>query len=177
MQIGCCWFDMHLKTLSNQLNDTSWKMSIDEFSVLECLVNRRGQVLSMLELLTVMPAERRDITYLCDAVERIRFYLGKDYAALVEMVDKQGYMLHDAAMVKRGNISAVPFGSISTKHYIIFVALLLGLLGITYSLFDPVVEMKRVHEHVLTKDNGAVYFYPVFISNEQQVQYRRNPKV
>ncbi|MFT5704345.1 MAG: DNA-binding winged helix-turn-helix (wHTH) protein [Shewanella sp.] len=172
MQIGTCWFDMNNKTLSNLANETSWKMPAAEFSVIETLVQHRGQVLSREDLLVVLPEEHRDLTLLTEAIERIRFYLGLDYAGLIETVDNQGYVLHRAPKSKTNNISSIPFGSISAKHYLIFIGLLLGLLWMINLVFVPAMQIYPMQKQVITSQSSNISFYPMFTSMKLKKQYR-----
>lgn len=171
MQIGCCWFDVSRKTLSNLINDTSWKMSAVEFSVLEMLVKHRGKVLSIQELLQGMPVENRKVEVLTESIERICFYLEKRYASLIERVDDQGYVLHNKPSVKSGELSSTPFRSISKKHYSILVAQILLLIVLIYSFFEPAVDIKPENKHVLTTLSGTVSYFPSFSSEEQEQAY------
>lgn len=176
MQIGSCWFDIENKTLSNLANETSWKMPAAEFSVIEILVQHRGQVLSREELLVAIPAELRDLSLLTEAIERIRFYLGLDYAGLIETVDNQGYVLHSAPKSKTNNISSIPFGSISAKHYFILIGLLLGLLWMINLVFVPALQINPVQNHVLNSQTSTVCFYPMFTSMKLKKEYRNQIK-
>ncbi|MBW8183015.1 winged helix-turn-helix domain-containing protein [Shewanella nanhaiensis] len=171
MQIGSCWFDINSKTLSNLGNDTSWKMPAAEFSVLEILVLQRGQVLSREELLASMPEGQQELAQLILAIERVRFYLGAEHAELLETVDKQGYLLHSAPKSKIRTTSSIPFGSISAKHYFIFIALLLGLLWVINSLFVPAVKINSVREQVIISHSSKLSFYPVFSSEEVRMNH------
>ncbi len=171
MQIGCCWFDMSRKTLSNLINDTSWKMSAVEFSVLEMLAKHRGKVLSIQELIQGMPVENRKVEILTESIERICFYLEKRYASLIERVDDQGYVLHNKPSVKTGEFSAIPFRSISKKRYSILVAQILLLIVLIYSFFEPAVDIKPENGHVLTTPSGTVSYFPSFSSEKEEQAY------
>ncbi|TRY13037.1 winged helix-turn-helix domain-containing protein [Shewanella hanedai] len=172
MQIGSCWFDIENKTLSNLANETSWKMPAAEFSVIEILVQHRGQVLSREELLVAIPAELRALSLLTEAIERIRFYLGLDYAGLIETVDNQGYVLHSAPKSKTNNISSIPFGSISAKHYFILIGLLLGLLWMINLVFVPAMEINPMKKQVITSQSSNISFYPIFTSMKLKEKYQ-----
>ncbi|WP_394391666.1 winged helix-turn-helix domain-containing protein [Shewanella woodyi] len=172
MQIGSCWFDINSKTLSNLANDTSWKMPAAEFSVLEALVLQRGQVLSREELLSSMPEDEQAQAQLILAIERVKFYLGVEHAELLETVDKQGYLLHCAVKSKARSTSSIPFGSISAKHYFIFIALLLGLLCLINSLFVPSMKINSVTEQVITSHSSKLSLYPVFSSEKLKREYQ-----
>jgi|GEM_PF-5399519 len=175
MQIGCCWFDMSRQTLSNLINDTSWKMSAVEFSVLEMLAKHRGKVLSIQELLQGMPEDNRKVEILSEAVERICFYLEARYACLIERVDDQGYVLHNKPSIKTGEFSTIPFRSLSKKRYSILVAQILLLIILIYSFFEPAVDIKPENEHVLTTQSGTVSYFPSFSSKqEEQTYYSQN---
>ncbi|MEC4728216.1 helix-turn-helix domain-containing protein [Shewanella sp. D64] len=167
---------MNNKTLSNLANETSWKMSAAEYSVIETMVLHRGQVLSREELLLAMPEEQRSYALLTEAIERIRFYLGVEYTGLIETVDKQGYVLHSTQKSKVKNISSTPFGSISAKHYAIFIGLLLGLLWIINSVFVPAVQINPVQEQMLTSQSSKVSFYPIFTNIKLKNEYRSQIK-
>lgn len=171
MQIGSCWLDMNSKTLSNLANETSWKMPAAEYSVIETLVLHRGQVLSREELLFAIPEAQRDVTLLAEAIDRIRFYLGLDYAGLIETVDKQGYVLHSAPKSKTNTISSTPFGSISAKHYTTFIVLLLGLLWMINSVFVPAVQINPLQKQVITSQSSNISFYPMFTSMKLKKEY------
>lgn len=171
MQIGCCWFDISRQTLSNRINDTSWKMSAVEFSVLKMLVKHRGKVLSIQELLQEMPEDNRKVEILNKAIERICFYLETRYASLIERIDDQGYVLHNKPSVKASEFSAIPFRSISKKHYSILVVQILLLIALIYSFFEPAVDIKPKNEHVLTTQSGTVSYFPSFSSEEEEQAY------
>lgn len=171
MQIGSCWLDMNSKTLSNLANETSWKMPTAEYSVIETLVLHRGQVLSKEELLFAIPEAQRDFALLAEAIDRIRFYLGPDYAGLIEAVDKQGYVLHCAPKSKTNNISSTPFGSISAKHYVTFIILLLGLLWMINSVFAPAVQINPLQKQLIISQSSNIYFYPMFTSMKLKKKY------
>ncbi|WP_299796096.1 helix-turn-helix domain-containing protein [uncultured Shewanella sp.] len=162
---------MSRQTLSNLINDTSWKMSAVEFSVLEMLVKHRGKVLSIQELLQGMPVENRKVEILNEAIERICFYLEKRYACLIERVDDQGYVLHNKPSLNTGEFSATPFKSISKKHYSILIAQILLLIVLIYSFFEPAVDIKPENNQMLTTRSGSVAYFPSFNSVEQELIY------
>lgn len=140
MQIGRCWFDIAQAQLSNQDNDTSWKMPPAEFAVLNTLVEHRDKVLSNEQLLASLPEQARSLASLEAAIKRVRFFLGKS-ALFIEAVDGQGYILHSKSTRATGFWALRPGKSMSLKQYSLLIAQLVLLLLLIYSLFEPTAKI------------------------------------
>ncbi|CAM3950555.1 MULTISPECIES: winged helix-turn-helix domain-containing protein [Shewanella] len=137
MQIGCCWFEPSQSTLSNQDNDTSWRMPGAEFAVLKLLTERRGQVMSNADLLACLPEEEANMARLVQAVDRIRFFLGSPSGKLLESVGDQGYILHAKLSPHRELLGSGPIRRMTKQQYILLISQLLLLFLLIYSVFEP----------------------------------------
>ncbi|WP_223292999.1 MULTISPECIES: winged helix-turn-helix domain-containing protein [Shewanella] len=166
MQIGCCWFDINQSTLSNQSNDTSWKMAKVEFAVLELLVRFRDQVLSKEQLLQQIPQEHRTQAKLQEAIERLRFFLGEESAQLLEAIDDQGFILHTRMKSSVKRTISGPLASMTKQKYGLLIAQLVLLIILIHSFFDPSESIKPVNEHQIVTSSGIVSYYPVSNSGE-----------
>lgn len=161
MQIGCCWFDIKLTTLSSQKNDTSWKMPLVEFVVLEHLVRCRDQVLSKEQLLQGLPQEHRSPAKLQEAIDRIRFFLGKQSAQLLETIDDQGFILHTRMKPSINHTLSGPLAGMTKQHYGLLIAQILLLIIFIHSIFEPAKLIKPSNKHEITTSTGIVSYYPV----------------
>ncbi|BAJ00690.1 helix-turn-helix domain-containing protein [Shewanella violacea] len=168
MQIGCCWFDIKQTRLSNQANDTSWKMPLVEFSVLELLVRFRDQVLSNEQLLQQLPEEQRTQVKLQQAVERVRFFMGEPSDRLLEAIDGEGFILHTRMKASLKKSLTGPSLSMSAKHYGILMAQLLLLLPLIYWMIDPSVTIKPSHKLEIMTTDGLIIYHPIYGSPEQK---------
>ncbi len=166
MQIGCCWFDINQSTLSNQSNDTSWKMAKVEFAVLELLVRFRGQVLSKDQLLQQIPEEYRTQAKLQEAIDRLRFFMGKQSAQLLEAIDDQGFILHTRMKPSAKLTTSGPFSGMTKQKYGLLIAQIVLLIIFIHSIFDPSESIKPVNEHKIMTSSGLVSYYPVSNAGE-----------
>ncbi|QDO82762.1 helix-turn-helix domain-containing protein [Shewanella psychropiezotolerans] len=161
MQIGCCWFDIKRTTLSNQQNDTSWKMPLVEFVVLELLVRFRDQVLSKEQLLQRLPEEHRTPAKLQEAIDRLRFFLGKQSAQLLETIDDQGFILHTRMKASINHTLSGPLAGMTKQKYGLLIAQILLLIIFMHSIFEPEKSIKPLNKHEITTSTGIVSYYPV----------------
>ena len=164
MQIGCCWFDIKRTTLSNQQNETSWKMPLVEFVVLEHLVRFREQVLSKEQLLQLLPEEHRTPAKLQEAIDRLRFFLGKQSAQLLETIDDQGFILHTRMKPATNHTLSGPLAGMTKQKYGLLIAQILLLIIFIHSIFEPTESIKPLNKHDILTSSGIVSYYPV--SNE-----------
>ncbi|ASJ95760.1 winged helix-turn-helix domain-containing protein [Shewanella marisflavi] len=148
MQIGSCWFDPSQSTLSNQDNDTSWRMPCAEFAVLKLLTNHRGQVLSHAELLAALPAEEANMARLVQAIDRIRFFLGTPSGKLLESIDNQGYILHHKLSPNLDLVGSGPTKRMTNQQYILLISQLLLLILLVYSVFEPFNYLPALREFI-----------------------------
>ena len=161
MQIGCCWFDIKRTTLSNQANDTSWKMPAVEFAVLELLVRFREQVLSKEQLLQQLPEEHRTPAKLQEAIDRLRFYLGKPSDQLLETINDQGFILHTRMKASVTHAISGPLEGMTKQKYAILIAQILLLIIFIHSIFDPAESIKPLSKRVVTTPTRLVSYYSV----------------
>ncbi len=166
MQIGCCWFDIKGTTLLNQKNDTSWKMPAVEFAVLEHLVYFRDQVLSKEQLLQQLPKEHRTPTKLQEAINRIRFFLGKQSAQLLETIDDQGFILHTRMKTSVNHIFSGPLVAMTKVKYGFLIAQIMLLIILLHSFFEPTKSIKSLNRHDIITSTGVVPYY--FVPNEDK---------
>ncbi|WP_028763171.1 winged helix-turn-helix domain-containing protein [Shewanella colwelliana] len=169
MQIGSCWFDMASGQLSNQENDTSWKMPASEHAILSLLANHRGQVLSNAQLIAVLPVAESSLARLEEAIDRLRFFMGNNSASLIESIDDQGFLLHVKLTRSHRFLSGTPGRSITKQQYLILIAQLVLLLLLLYSVFEPSTKFSLHKEQFIQHSNGEVAYYPVYHSHDQQV--------
>jgi len=177
MQIGCCWFDINQSTLSNQSNDTSWKMAKVEFAVLELLVRFRDQVLSKDQLLQQIPLEDRTEAKLQEAIKRIRFFMGEQSALLLEAIDDQGFILHTRMKQSARRTLSGPFASMTKQKYRLLIAQLILLIIFIHSIFEPSESIKPVNEHQIITASGTVSYYPVSNAGESTLELEEFSKL
>ncbi len=164
MQIGCCWFDIKETTLLNQKNNTSWKMPMVEFAILENLVCFRDQVLSKEQLLQQLAEEHRTSIKLQEAIDRIRFYLGKESDQLLETIDDQGFILHTRMKTSVNHIFSGPLVGMTKIKYGFIIAQIMLLIILLHSIFKPSESIKALNKHDIITPTGVVYYY--FVPNE-----------
>ncbi|MCZ4339020.1 winged helix-turn-helix domain-containing protein [Shewanella colwelliana] len=169
MQIGSCWFDMASGQLSNQENDTSWKMPVSEHAILSLLANHRGQVLSNAQLIAVLPVTESSQARLEEAIDRLRFFMGNNSASLIESIDDQGFLLHVKLARSHRFLNGTPGRSITKQQYLILIAQLILLLLLLYSVFEPSTKFSLHKEQQIHTSNGDVAYYPIYHSHDQQV--------
>ncbi|EDQ00961.1 helix-turn-helix domain-containing protein [Shewanella benthica] len=161
MQIGCCWFDIKRTTLSNQQNETSWKMPLVEFVVLEHLARFRDQVLSKEQLLQLLPQEHRTPAKLQEAIDRLRFFLGKQSAQLLEAIDDQGFILHTRMKASINHTFSGPLAGMTKQKYGLLIAQILLLIIFIHSISEPIESINPLNNQEIHTSSGIVSYYSV----------------
>ncbi|WP_237158070.1 helix-turn-helix domain-containing protein [Shewanella psychrophila] len=157
---------MKRTTLSNQINDTSWKMPSVEFAVLELLVRFREQVLSKEQLLQQLPEEQRTPVKLQEAIDRLRFFLGEQSAPLLETIDDQGFILHTRMKASINHTLSGPLVGMTKQKYGLLIAQILLLIIFVHSIFDPSESIKYLNKREIITSSGVVSYYPVLNEGE-----------
>ncbi|WP_259650688.1 MULTISPECIES: helix-turn-helix domain-containing protein [unclassified Shewanella] len=130
MYIGPYRFDVELGELIHTGSEkvSAFKLSNIEFLVIEQLLASRGQVVSiesMCDKLLPKVVTHHDIA---TAVQNIKRFLGAEHANWIEVISKQGYLLHVKAQDKR--MFNCSLNSFSIKNYVL--CLILGILLIIF---------------------------------------------
>ncbi|WP_150102204.1 winged helix-turn-helix domain-containing protein [Shewanella pealeana] len=130
MYIGPYRFDVELGELifTGSEKASTFKLSNIEFLVIDQLLAARGQVVSiesMCDKLLPTVVTHHDIA---TAVQNIKRFLGTEHASWIEVISKQGYLLHVKAQNKP--MFNCTLNSFSIKNYVL--CLILGILLIIF---------------------------------------------
>lgn len=122
--IGPYRFDVELGELIliTQEKASTFKLSNIEFAVLDHLLARRGQVVSTESICDTFLPQVVTHQNIASAVQNIKRFLGAEHSSWIEVIAKQGYLLH--VSLKEKPILNRALNSISIKNYVL--CLLLG---------------------------------------------------
>lgn len=139
MQIGQCWFDPQKKVLIDRKKEISWALSEQELWVLELLVQKRGQVVSLTELkqvkshADVFNNKKISTTQVEKIIDSIARFLAQDEASFIEFVPQQGAVLYKRPMVKYGGLMHTPKQLMSLWQYMVIMLVSVITLVFVYS--------------------------------------------
>lgn len=141
-----------------------WHLTNEECYVLGHLVKNRDKVVSKQKLLRGLKDHISAELELVDIIHRLREFLGRHYAPLVETVADQGYLLHSKLRANKSSLVDSPFQSMSVLMYGIFTSIILMLMFWIYSEVDhPYYIDSYFEQTIYTQTNQAIDFelYPV----------------
>lgn len=156
MQIGCCWFDAEKHRLLNQTLSRSWQMAVYESAILLQLVQHRGQVVSNQSLLQVLEASDALDARLHDIILRIRDFLGRKDAPLLEKVANQGYILHAKPTGPSLSLWRQPKRIIPVWRYLVLSVVTLALVSFMYTRVGHADFFQPHHQESLTTQQGKL---------------------
>lgn len=172
MQIGCCWFDAEKHRLLNQSLSRSWQMAIHESAILMQLVKHRGQVVSNQSLIQVLETSDAIDTRLHDIILRIRHFLGRKDAPLLEKVADQGYILHAKPTGPSLSLWRQPKRIIPVWRYLLLAVLTLALVSFMYTRVGHSDFFQPHHQELLMTEQGSALTLHWYDNPERREMYQ-----
>ncbi|WP_299801712.1 helix-turn-helix domain-containing protein [uncultured Shewanella sp.] len=177
MYIGPYRFDVELRELIfiSPEKASTFKLSNIEFLVIEQLLASRGQVVSIESMCDkLLPAVVRHHE-IANAVNNIRRFLGAEHAAWIEVIAKQGYLLHVSAKGKSKLNRAVLQG-ISIKNYLLCLTLGIFLLTFLAMNLTTTSDIRLSMPDKITIAGTQSKLVPIYESDEDKQNYQSRVK-
>ncbi|GIU23046.1 CadC family transcriptional regulator [Shewanella sp. MBTL60-007] len=176
MYIGPYRFDVELRELIHIGSEktSAFKLSNIEFLVLDQLLACRGKVVSTESMCDTFLPEIVTHHDIATAVQNIKRFLGAEHASWIEIIAKQGYLLHINA--KDRPILNRALHSVSLKNYLL--CLILGIFLIIFLAMNLTTTSDiRLSVPGKVKITGSEsILVPIYASDEDRDNYHSRVK-